>query len=59
MFNKLTPEEERVIVHKDGTPFSGEFDEFSEGTMRAEVQCAALPAKSKFASGALPISDEK
>ena len=29
--NKLTPQEERVILHKDTeAPFSGEYDEFFE-----------------------------
>jgi peptide-methionine (R)-S-oxide reductase len=63
MFNKLTPEEERVIVHK-GTeaPFSGEFDEFfGKGTYACRRCNAPLyRSKSKFASGCgWPSFDEE
>ncbi|HYE93908.1 MAG TPA: methionine-R-sulfoxide reductase [Terriglobales bacterium] len=52
--NKLTPAEERVIVHK-GTeyPFSGEYDDFfEEGTYVCRRCDAALyTSKDKFHSG--------
>lgn len=53
-FNPLTPEEERVIVHK-GTeaPFTGEYDTtFAEGTYVCRRCNAPLyGSKSKFHSG--------
>ena len=53
-FNQLTPEEERIIVHK-GTepPFSGEYDDFfAEGTYVCR-RCGAplYTSNSKFHSG--------
>ncbi|NBX50706.1 methionine-R-sulfoxide reductase [bacterium] len=53
-YNPLTPEEERVILHK-GTeaPFSGEYNDFtSEGTYTCR-QCGAklYESKDKFSSG--------
>lgn len=52
--NKLTPEEERVIVHK-GTeaPYSGEYDlHFEKGTYVCRHCNAPLyESKSKFAAG--------
>jgi peptide methionine sulfoxide reductase msrA/msrB len=52
-FNKLTPEEERVIIHK-GTesPFTGQYDDFFEkGTYRCRQCDAALyRSEDKFAS---------
>lgn len=53
-YNKLTPEEERVIVHK-GTepPFTGEYDNFyKEGTYVCRRCNAPLfSSKSKFDAG--------
>jgi len=53
LLNKLTPEEEAVIVHK-GTevPFSGEYNEFFEAGSYHCRQCDALLYKSdsKFKS---------
>ena len=52
--NKLTPEEERVIVHK-GTEatFSGEYDEFFKSGEYACKRCGAklFSSESKFKSG--------
>jgi peptide-methionine (R)-S-oxide reductase len=52
--NKLTPQEERVIVHK-GTeyPFTGEYDEFFEDGTYICRRCNAplYESKSKFHSG--------
>jgi len=61
--NKLTPEEEEIIVHK-GTeaPFTGEYDDlFKEGTYACR-QCGArlYESKNKFASGCgWPAFDEE
>jgi methionine-R-sulfoxide reductase len=53
-YNKLTKEEEQVIIHK-GTemPFSGKFDEFYEKGTYLCKQCNAILYKSddKFSSG--------
>lgn len=53
-FRELTPEEERVIVHK-GTeaPFSGEYNDFDEKGYYACRRCGALlyRSESKFKSG--------
>jgi peptide-methionine (R)-S-oxide reductase len=53
-YNKLTPEEERVIVHK-GTelPFSGEYDDFyKEGTyVCRRCNQPLFSSKSKFDAG--------
>lgn len=50
-FNKLTPEEEKIIINK-GTekPFSGEYDNFSEEGVYLCRRCNALlyESKSKF-----------
>ncbi len=52
--NKLTPEEERVIVHK-GTerPFSGEYDEFFQDGTYVCRRCnnPLFSAEAKFNSG--------
>ena len=63
IYNKLTPEEERVIVHK-GTemPFTGEYDTlFDEGTYICRRCNAPLySSKSKFHSGCgWPSFDEE
>lgn len=53
-YNKLTPEEEAVIVHKSTeTPFTGEYDTiFDEGTYICRRCNAPLYlSKSKFHSG--------
>jgi peptide-methionine (R)-S-oxide reductase len=53
-YNKLTPEEEKVIVHKATEfPFSGEYDDFYEnGTFICRKCNAALfLSKSKFDAG--------
>jgi len=54
MYKKLTPEEERVIVHK-GTepPFSGKFDKHYETGIYTCKQCGAelFKSTSKFKSG--------
>lgn len=53
-YNDLTPEEERVILHK-GTevPYSGEYDEHFENGMYICRRCNAplYSSKSKFRSG--------
>lgn len=61
--NQLTPEEERIIVHK-GTeaPFSGEYDnEFQEGTyICRRCNTPLYEPKSKFHSGCgWPSFDEE
>ncbi len=52
--NKLTPEEERIIVHK-GTesPYSGKYDSFYADGTYACKQCDAplYTSESKFSSG--------
>jgi methionine-R-sulfoxide reductase len=52
--NKLTPEEERVIVHK-GTerPYSGQYDSFYEDGMYVCRRCEAplYRSENKFSSG--------
>jgi peptide methionine sulfoxide reductase msrA/msrB len=54
MYKKLTPEEERVIIHK-GTeaPFSGQFDKHYETGIYTCRQCGAelFKSTSKFKSG--------
>ena len=53
-YNKLTPEEERVIVHK-GTepPFSGEYDNFYKPGIYVCRRCnyPLFSSKSKFDAG--------
>ena len=53
-YNKLTPEEERVIVHK-GTepPFTGEYDKFYEKGIYVCRRCnqPLFSSKSKFDAG--------
>jgi methionine-R-sulfoxide reductase len=52
--NKLTPEEERVIIHKDTeAPFSGEYNDFFQKGKYICRQCGAFLYKSdsKFHSG--------
>ena len=63
MYNKLTPEEERVIVHK-GTerPFSGEYDNHYEKGIYTCKCCGAhlFESSSKFKSGCgWPSFDEQ
>ena len=53
-YNKLTPEEKRVIIDKaTETPFSGEYDNFYEDGIFICRRCNALlfSSKSKFDSG--------
>jgi peptide-methionine (R)-S-oxide reductase len=53
-YNKLTPEEKRVIIDKaTETPFSGEYDNFYEDGMFICRRCNALlfSSQSKFDSG--------
>jgi peptide-methionine (R)-S-oxide reductase len=53
-YNKLTPEEKRVIIDKaTETPFSGEYDNFYEDGIFICRKCNALlfSSKSKFDSG--------
>lgn len=52
--NKLTPEEEQVIVHKQTErPFTGEYDEFFEPGMYVCKRCdnPLFDSKAKFKSG--------
>ncbi len=52
--NKLTPQEERVILHKDTeAPFSGEYDEFFEGGTYLCRRCNTplYTSSAKFHSG--------
>jgi peptide-methionine (R)-S-oxide reductase len=52
--NKLTPQEERIILHKDTeTPFSGEYDEFfEEGTyLCRHCNTPLYTSSAKFHSG--------
>lgn len=61
-YNKLTPEEERVIVHK-GTerPFTGEYDNFYEEGIYVCRRCnhPIFSSKSKFDAGCgWPAFDE-
>ena len=53
-YNKLTPEEEKVMIHK-GTeyPFSGEYDDFYEEGMYVCRRCdePLFSSKSKFDAG--------
>jgi peptide-methionine (R)-S-oxide reductase len=52
--NKLTPQEERVILHKDTeAPFSGEYDElFEEGTyLCRQCNTPLYTSSAKFHSG--------
>ncbi len=53
-YNKLTPEEKRVIIDKaTETPFSGEYDNFYEDGIFVCRRCNSLlfSSKSKFDSG--------
>jgi peptide-methionine (R)-S-oxide reductase len=53
-YNKLTPEEKKVIIDKaTETPFSGEYDNFYEDGIFICRRCNALlfSSKSKFDSG--------
>lgn len=53
-YNKLTPEEERVIVHKaTEPPFSGEYDDFYQLGTYVCRRCAQplFSSKSKFDAG--------
>ncbi len=53
-YNELTPEQERVIVHKaTEAPFSGEYDDFfQEGTfMCRRCNSPLFSSKSKFNAG--------
>jgi peptide methionine sulfoxide reductase msrA/msrB len=53
-YNKLTPEEERVIVHKGTEPaFSGEYDDFFESGIYTCKRCGAglYRSEDKFKSG--------
>ena len=53
-FNKLTPQEEQVILHKGTeTPFSGEYDEFfEEGTyLCRRCNTPLYTSSAKFHSG--------
>ena len=53
-YNKLTPEEEKIIVHKATEyPFSGEYDGFYEDGTYVCRRCNAplFSSKSKFNSG--------
>ena len=53
-YNKLTPEQERVVIHKaTEVPFSGEYDNFYEDGTFICRRCnnPLFSAKSKFNSG--------
>lgn len=54
LYNTLTPEEERIIIHKGTeTPFSGEYDDYYERGSYHCKRCNALLYQSadKFKSG--------
>lgn len=61
--NTLTPEEERVIVHKETeTPFTGEYDDFFEEGTYVCKQCGEplYESSAKFDSGCgWPSFDEE
>ncbi|MGI8834978.1 MAG: peptide-methionine (R)-S-oxide reductase, partial [Nitrososphaeraceae archaeon] len=53
-YNELTPEQERVIIHKaTESPFTGEYDNFYEDGAFICRRCNALlfSSKSKFDAG--------